>query len=73
MKMFTTVILTASSIGVMVAVGAGVGAVFNWLNTTDLTIGKKSSSSRPGREPGAGSPHGARLDGMKNRMKPSDF
>jgi hypothetical protein len=72
MKMFTTIILTAGAIGVMCASGMGVSAVFNWLNTTDISIGNKDGERRATGGP-AGGPHGQRLDSMKNRMKPSDF
>jgi hypothetical protein len=74
MKMFTTVILTAGSIGVMAAVGVGVSTVFAWLNTTEFDIGKKGKggSGSRGREFGGG--HKERMENLKGgRMRPTDL
>lgn len=68
--MFTGIILTAGSIGVMLAAGTGLNMMFTWFNNFELDT--ETNKKQKGSRESAGGPMGgpSRVEALGSRVKP---
>jgi hypothetical protein len=67
--MFSGILLTVGSIGVMMGAGTAIGAMFSMFHNYEYTPSRKSP--KPGGSPRA--PHRDRIDRLNDRVSPFDM